>query len=132
MLNGIDEVFIQDIENWSSIGTNWDYINPNTLFNTLNEAGVLTNDWKYNIMQADWELRSLADFIELVDNHGYNWDNDIYLYKGYDSQYRWEIFECCDYNLDERIEDLFDFEAYDKYIANYIAEEDSDGIIEIR
>lgn len=133
-LDGIDEeLFIQDIENLPCKCTNWDNVSPKNLFQTLNEAGVLNNDWKYDAMQAFLELRSLDEFTELVNNNGYNWDDDICLYKGFDwEQYGREMFNCCGYELDERLEDFFDYEAYGKYIGDYVAEEYSDGIIEIR
>ena len=38
-LDGIDEeLFIQDIDNFPSDAANWDYINPDDLFNTLKEV----------------------------------------------------------------------------------------------
>lgn len=133
-LDGIDEeLFIQDIENLPSSGTNWDYVSPKQLFETLNDAGVLNNDWKYDVMQAFLELRSLDEFTTLVDNHGYSWDDDIYIYKGYDwEQYGREMFNTCGYDLDERLEDFFDYEAYGKYIGDSVAEEYSEGLIQIR
>ena len=42
-LDGIDEeLFIQDVEGIEDRSVNWDYVNPETLFNTLKESGVLT------------------------------------------------------------------------------------------
>lgn len=41
-LDGIDEeLFIQDVEGIEDRSVNWDYVNPETLFNTLKESGVL-------------------------------------------------------------------------------------------
>ena len=41
-LKGIDEeLFIQDIDGIPSSGTNWDYVHPKDLFETLKESGVL-------------------------------------------------------------------------------------------
>ena len=41
-LDGIDEeLFIQDIEGIYDRSVNWDYMNPENLFNTLYESGVL-------------------------------------------------------------------------------------------
>ena len=40
-LDGIDEeLFIQDVEGIEDRSVNWDYVNPETLFNTLKESGV--------------------------------------------------------------------------------------------
>lgn len=48
-LDGIDEeLFIQDVEGIEDRSVNWDYVNPETLFNTLKESGVLDNEYKYN------------------------------------------------------------------------------------
>ena len=47
-LDGIDEeLFIQDIEGIEDRSVNWDYVNPETLFNTLKESGVLDDDYIY-------------------------------------------------------------------------------------
>ena len=64
-LNGIDEeLFIQDIEGISDSGTNWDYMNPQRLFNTLKESGVLDDEYKFKILEAYLEVRSFKEFEE--------------------------------------------------------------------
>ena len=41
-LDGIDEeLFIQDVDGIEDGSINWDYVNPEELFNTLNASGVL-------------------------------------------------------------------------------------------
>lgn len=50
----------------TTIPANWDYVNPETLFNTLNESGVLTNDYKYKVFCAFLEVRCFDDFEERV------------------------------------------------------------------
>ena len=131
-LNGIDEeLFIQDIEGISSDGTNWDYVNPQKLFETLLEAEVLTDDYKYTIMEAFITVRSFSDFEELVKEHGSRWDDDINIYQGYDwDDYGREMFENCNYEIDDSLLDFFDFEAYGKYMGEN-ADEYDNGIIEI-
>ena len=48
-LKGIDEeLFIQDIDGIPSSGTNWNYIHPKDLFETLKESGVLDDNSKYD------------------------------------------------------------------------------------
>ena len=75
-LNGIDEeLFIQDIEGIYDRSVNWDYMNPENLFNTLYESGVLTNDYKYKELCAFLEVKNYDDFEELVKNRGENWDD---------------------------------------------------------
>ncbi len=48
-LNGIDEeLFVQDIENFVCSGcVNWDYVNPQQLFELLKKSGVLDDEDKY-------------------------------------------------------------------------------------
>ena len=58
-LDGIDEeLFIQDIEGIYDRSVNWDYMNPENLFNTLYESGVLTNDYKYTV---GWHAEGLTN-----------------------------------------------------------------------
>jgi hypothetical protein len=134
-LDGIDEeLFIQDIEGISCESANWDSINPQTLFDALNDSDVLYNENKFEIMEAYLEVRSLQDFFDLVDSDGDRWDDDIYIYpdKGWDDYGR-ELFE--DYEgrpIDDVLDNFFDFEAYGEYIGEDFAEEYSNGIIEIR
>ena len=132
-LDGIDEeLFIQDIDGIPSNACNWDYTHPKDLFELLQEADVIDNSYKYDIMCAYLEVRNFDDFKELVNNNGNRWDDDIHYYKGYDwSDYGREMFECCGYKVPEPLENFIDFEAYGKYIGDYYAEEVSDGIIEI-
>lgn len=74
-LDGIDEeLFIQDIEGLPSECTNWDYMHPKTLFNTLYESDVLDDDYKYNVMTAYLEMRSYDNFAERVSSRGRHWD----------------------------------------------------------
>ena len=132
-LDGIDEeLFIQDIDGLPSDCCNWDYTNPQELFELLQEADVIDNDYKYELMNAYLEVRNFDDFEQLVKDNGSRWDDDIHYYKGYDwSDYGKEMFDCCGYKIPEQIENFIDFEAYGKYIGDYYAEETSDGIIEI-
>lgn len=84
-LDGIDEeLFIQDIEGINDSSVNWDYVNPETLFNTLDESGVLTNDYKYKVFCAFLEVRCFDDFEERVKSHGERWDDDIILWENRD------------------------------------------------
>ena len=131
-LNGIDEeLFIQDIDGLDCKGKNWDYTHPKHLFETLKESGVLDDYPKYETMEAYLECENFDNFEDLVNSHGSHWDDDIYLYKGFDwADYGREYFESCCYQLPGSLEDFIDFEAYGKYIG-YNAQEYSNGIIEI-
>ena len=132
-LDGIDEeLFIQDIEGIDDNGTNWDYVHPKNLFETLKESGILDNDYKYKTFEAFLEVESFSEFERRVEDSRYRWDDDIYIYKDYSwYDYGKEMFDCMCYKLPDSLEDFFDFEAYGKYIG-YYAEEYSNGIIEIR
>lgn len=131
-LHGIDEeLFVQDIEGIPADGINWDYVNPKELFETLKESGVLDDSHKYEVMCAYLEVRSFSEFEENVRNRGDQWDEDINLYKGYSwDDYGREMFACCCYQMEEHLQDFFDFEAYGRYMGD-CAEEYSDGLIEI-
>ena len=97
----------------------------------LKESGVLDDPRKYDVMLAYLEVRSFREFEENVRNHGDRWDDDIQLYQGFSwEDYGKEMFDCCCYQMEEHLQDFFDFEAYGRYMGD-CAEEYSDGIIEI-
>lgn len=131
-LNGIDEeLFIQDIEGLPSNCTNWDYVNPKTLFEILNEADVLSNDTAYETMLAFIEVRSFDEFEDLVMRKGCNWNDCITLYKDYDwEDYGRQLFDSFEYRIDDVIENFIDYEAYGRYMGDNV-EEYSNGLIEI-
>jgi hypothetical protein len=133
-LDGIDEeLFIQDIENIPSSAANWDYVNPEDLFNLLKEAEVLDDLHKYDVLMAYLEICSFDDFKQLVDNYGSRWDDDIILYKNYDwEDYGREMFELMGYQIPESILDYFDFKAYGESFEYDDIHEYSEGLIEIR
>ena len=132
-LNGIDEeLFIQDIDGISANGLNCDYTHPKDLFELLKEADVISNDYKYELMNEYLFVRNWYEFQELVNNNGSNWDDDIHFYKGYDwSDYGKMIYEEYGYKIPESIENFIDFEAYGQYMGSDYAEETDNGIIEI-
>ena len=78
-LDGIDEeLFIQDIDGLPSDCCNWDYTHPKDLFELLQEADVIDNDYKYDLMNAYLEVRNFDDFKQLVNDNGSRWDDDIH------------------------------------------------------
>ena len=118
-LDGIDEeLFIQDVEviEYGSIGG--DYVNPETLFNTLKESGVLDDDYKYKVFRAFLEVRNFDNFEEKVKSHGVRWDDCINLWSGYSwEDYGKEMLDCCGYEIPEHILDFIDLESYGRYCA---------------
>ena len=112
---------------------NWDYVNPETLFNTLKESGVLDDDYKYNVFCAFLEVRSYDDFEEKVNSHGDRWDDCINLWSGYSwEDYGREMLNCCGYNIPSELEDYIDYERYGESFKYDGIEEYSDGLIEIQ
>ena len=134
-LEGIDEeLFIQDIEGLPSDCRNWDYTNPQALFQTLLESDVLTDSHKYAVLMAFLEVRNFDDFEDRVSSHGTHWDDDIHIYSDYDwEDYGQEMFDCCGYarEIPEHLQDFFDFESYGRYLGSDCVEEYSGGLIEI-
>ena len=87
-LSGIDaELFVQDIEGLPNNCADWDYINPKMLFEILNKSGVLQSEYLYTVLCACLEVRTFDEFAERVERLGNNWDDEVYLYEGYD----WKI-----------------------------------------
>ena len=132
-LDGIDEeLFIQDIEGIPCNSTNWDYMNPQELFEILRNADVLDNQHNYDLMCAFIEAKCFDDFIDRVNSKGSNWTDDIYFYKNWDwEDYGRNYYNDLDLNLPSNLEDFIDFEAYGKYLGDYYVTEIDDGLIEI-
>ena len=133
-LDGIDEeLFVQDIENLDLDGENTDYMSPRRLFETLRDSGVFFDSDKFEVMEAYIEVRSFRDFEALVEQNGESWDDDIYLYKGYDwEDYGREQFQNCGYEFPSDLENYFDFAEYgESFSHNGTIETYSGGLIEI-
>ena len=132
-LDGIDaELFVQDIDGLPNGCADWDYINPKELFETLNKSGVLESEHLYTVLCAFLEVRSFDEFADRIGRLGDNWNDDIYLYEGYDwEDYGKELFENSERQIDDDLIDYFDFEAYGRANGLACAQEYSNGIIEI-
>ena len=76
-LDGIDEeLFIQDIEGLPTYSKNWDFCNPQDLFELLKESEILTDSYKYEVMCAYLEIYGFDEFERLVKDNGNHWDWD--------------------------------------------------------
>jgi hypothetical protein len=132
-LDGIDEeLFIQDIEGIEDSSTNWDYCNPQDLFEILKEAEVLTDDYKYEVMCAYLEVYSFSEFERLVKEQGAHWDWDINLWKNrdwYDIGY--ELLHDCN-EIPDYLDNYIDYERFGRELMYDGFHEYSNGIIEIR
>jgi hypothetical protein len=133
-LDGIDqELFVQDIEGIPSESAQWDYVHPESLFETLQEADVLYDEYKFDTMEAYLEVRTYDDFQKLVEDYGEDWDCDISLYSGYDwEDYGREMFEACEGEIDCIHDCYFDFDGYGRDVGIDDTEEYSGGLICIR
>ena len=73
-LDGIDEeLFIQDVEGINDNAANWDYVNPETLFNTLNNRAFLptiTNTKCFVLSSKYVVLTTLKNELNLTANVG--------------------------------------------------------------
>ena len=133
-LDGIDEeLFVQDIENLDLDGENTDYMNPQHLFETLYESGVLLDANKFETMEAFIEARSYKDFEARVKEQGECWDDDVHIYKGYDwADYGHEQFDNSGLSIPDSLIDYFDFESYgESFSYDGNVERYSGGLIEI-
>lgn len=133
-LDGIDEeLFIQDEEGIEDNSISWDYVNPEALFNTLKESGVLDNDYKYKVFCAFLEVRNFDEFEERVKTSGDHWDDDINIWEGYSwEDYGREMVNCCVSNIPPELEYYIDYERYGKsFEDDGTIKEYSEGLIEI-
>lgn len=132
-LNGMDEeLFIQDIEGIDCSSTNWDYMHPKRLFETLKESEVLDDVYKFKVMEAYIEVNSWNDFERLIENYGSRWDDDIILWENMDmvDVAQHYVDEC--YDLPEIAQRYFDYEAFARDLSYDGFYETSCGVIEIR
>lgn len=132
-LDGIDEeLFIQDVEGIPSNSTNWNYVNPQQLFETLLESGVLSDEYLYDLFTAYLEVNNFDNWENLVNLYGCHWDDDIILYQNqdlddvaYDLMH--EIYEIPDY-----LENYIDYSSYARDLSYEGFYETSQGVLEIR
>ena len=134
-LDGIDEeLFVQDIENFPANVGNWDYVNPQTLFETLKKSGVLDDDDKYEKMKIYCDIEGYAAWERLVDKYEENWDDGIYLYPDFDwydlGYYFLHEVDCIE--IPEFLENYIDYKRYGEEFSYDGFHEYDGGIVEIR
>ena len=47
-----EELFVQDIEGFFDVSINYDYTNPQQLFDLIKDSGILLDDNKYDLGEA--------------------------------------------------------------------------------
>ena len=85
------------------------------------------------MMMAYLEVESFDDFEDLVSRKGSHWDDDIYLYSGFDwEDYGREMFSAMgyDHEIPDHLQDFFDFESYGHYMGTDV-QVCSAGLIQI-
>ena len=133
-LEGIDEeLFIQDIENFiASDAVNWDYVNPQTLFELLKKSGILDDMDKFQRAEIYCEVQGYHTWENLVNDYEENWDDDMYLYPGFDWYDLGKYFiENNGVEIPEFLENFIDYKAYGEQFSFDGFYEYSDGIVEI-
>ena len=132
-LDGIDEeLFIQDIEGIPDNCTNWDYVNPQQLFETLSESGILDDEDLYEVFEAYLEVNSFSDWENLVSSRGYRWNDEIFLYYNQDMEdvaynLMHEIYE-----IPDCLESYIDYSSFARDLSYDGFHETSKGVLEIR
>ena len=115
ILNGIDEeLFIQDIENFPTEGMNCDFTHPKELFDLLRLSGVLDDASKFAVMEAFLETEGYREWARRVRDYEESWDNDIYLYPGFDwsDLARHMIYEVNCYDVPDWLCGYIDYENF--------------------
>ncbi len=132
-LEGIDEeLFIQDIEGVPGYSTNWDYVHPKQLFETLLESGILDDDYLYDVFTAYLEVNDLDDWDNLVSSRGRHWDDDIILYQNQDmDEVAYNLMHEC-YEIPDYLENYIDYSSFARDLYYDGFHETSKGVLEIR
>lgn len=107
-------------------------MSPQRLFEILSKSGVLTDDYRYEVMQAFLEIKNFSDFERLVDSYGEYWEMDVHLFKNWDwYDYGRDYYISCNGKINDDIGRYFDFESYGEDVGYDSAYKYSEGIIEI-
>lgn len=132
-LDGIDEeLFIQDVEGIPANSENWDYVNPQQLFETLLESGILDDEDMYDLFTAYLEVNNFDDWENLVSSHGNRWGDDLILYRNKDMEdVAYNLMHEC-YEIPDYLENYIDYSSFAKDLSYDGFYETSKGVLEIR
>ena len=132
-LDGIDEeLFIQDIEGIPGNSCNWDCVNPQQLFETLLESGILDDYDLYELFEAYLEVNNYDDWENLVNSRGGDWFDGLILYRNleiediaYDLMHEY-------YEIPDCLENYIDYNRFAQDLTYDGFHETSKGVLEIR
>ena len=129
-LDGIDEeLFIQDVEGIDGGGTNWDYVHPKELFETLQESGILDDDNLYEMFEAYVEVNNYEDWCRRVESEGDRWADNIILYRNQDmDDVAYELMHES-YEIPDELENYIDFSRYANELTYSGFHETTKGVI---
>lgn len=132
-LEGIDEeLFIQDIEGIDTKGMSGDNTHPKEFFELIQESEILKDDYRFEVLEAFLEIEDWSEFEYRVNEYGADWNDDIYLYKGYDwYDLGYELMH--EFNeIPEALESYIDYTRYGEELGYDGFYQYDNGIIEIR
>lgn len=132
-LDGEDEeLFIQDTD-FEFGDFSGDYTHPKTLFNLLNNSGVMKSEHAYHEALAYMEVEDFDEFQNLVEEKGERWDDDIIFYDGATgSDYAYEqVQEMFPKEYEYIFKNLESYIDFEKYFDNGDAHETKYGVIEL-
>lgn len=132
-LDGIDEeLFVQDVEGIPDSYTNWDYVNPQQLFETLLESGIFDDYDLYEIFTAYLEVNNFDDWENLVSSRGSRWDDDIILYRNQDmDDVAYDLMHEY-YEIPDCLENYIDYSRFARNLSYDGYHETSKGVLSIR
>ena len=104
---------VEDLQTISEVMSDFNKLHPKHVFNLLNTSGVLRDNYRFSIMEAVIEVCSFNHFVELVEEREDDWDEDIYLYEGYDwYDFGEMICENCGYQVPDALEPHIDYASF--------------------
>lgn len=110
----------------------WDYVNPQQLFETLLESGILDDYDLYELFEAYLEVNNFDDWENLVSSYGSRWGDDIILYRNQDmDDVAYDIMHEC-YEIPDYLENYIDYSSFARDLSYDGYYETSKGVLEIR
>ena len=132
-LDGIDEeLVIQDVDGIPGNSCNWDYVNPQQLFETLLESGILDDDDLYELFEAYLEINSFDNWENLVSSYGCRWYEDNILYHNQNMDDVAYALMHDIYDIPDCLESYIDYSRFARDLSYEGYYETSKGVLAIR